>query len=371
MKVDFFTNIFSHYRLPIWRLLINSKNIDFNIFYSQTTIEKIKSIDESAFNNYEVKKLFPVLKNYTFLNKVFWQKGVIRRVLTSKSSGFIFLGEMTIISTWISVIICKIRKKKVFFWGHGVYGNENILKLFFRILFLKLPDVNLLYGNWSKNLLVKKGFDENKIQVIYNSIPSTSSKNKKTNLIYKKKHDWFQFQNNDILFAGRLNKKKGLDLLIEAHLRLLKEINDLRIIFIGEGPFKKELIKTNLSNLNKNIFFLDSIYDEEYLKYCFMNSKLLVSPGNVGLACIHSLSYGTPVCTHDEMKFQMPEAEALNSYNSFLFKRNDIESLKENIKNGINAKNNQKRIKIVEDVFKNYTPENQLRLIENKLLEIL
>ena len=27
MKVDFFTNIFSHYRLPIWRLLINSKNI--------------------------------------------------------------------------------------------------------------------------------------------------------------------------------------------------------------------------------------------------------------------------------------------------------------------------------------------------------
>ena len=38
---------------------------------------------------------------------------------------------------------------------------------------------------------------------------------------------------------------------------------------------------------------------------------MCVSPGNVGLTAIHSLTYGTPVLTHDNFNFQMPEAEAI------------------------------------------------------------
>ena len=36
-----------------------------------------------------------------------------------------------------------------------------------------------------------------------------------------------------------------------------------------------------------------------------------VSPGNVGLTAIHSLSYGTPVLTHNNFNNQMPEVESI------------------------------------------------------------
>ena len=45
---------------------------------------------------------------------------------------------MNIISTWISAIIARLRNRKVYFWTHGLYGNESKLKYFFRILLYKI-----------------------------------------------------------------------------------------------------------------------------------------------------------------------------------------------------------------------------------------
>ena len=50
-------------------------------------------------------------------------------------------------------------------------------------------------------------------------------------------------------------------------------------------------LEKNFSHLNKSIFFLGAIYNEKILEHYISNAALFVSPGNVGLACIHSLSY--------------------------------------------------------------------------------
>ena len=57
------------------------------------------------------------------------------------------------------------------------YMVENTFKLSLEY-FLKLADVNFI-GNWAKNILLKNGFKENELEVIYNSLPSTSIKLKK------------------------------------------------------------------------------------------------------------------------------------------------------------------------------------------------
>ena len=91
--------------------------------------------------------------------------------------------------------------------------------------------------------------------------------------------------------------------------------------------------------------------------------------GNVGLACIHSLSYGTPVCTHNDMNYQMPEAEILNDENSSLFEKGNFLSLVNAIKKGIILKTEKQSRKIIQSVFECYTPENQFQRIHNKIIK--
>lgn len=348
---------------------MNSEELDFSIYYSPKSIAEIKTVEKDFILKDSKKKLFPVLKNFFLFKKLIWQKGVINNVLKSRSEAFVFLGEMTIISTWVSILICKIKRKKIFFWGHGLYGNENLFKLYLRLFFLRLADVNFLYGNWAKNILLKNGFKENQLEVIYNSLPSTSIKLKENNLQITEKNYYFRFKENDILFVGRLTKKKEIELIIKAVENINSDDLNVRLIIIGEGDYKFELIKNFNLLINKSVFFLGEIYDEEYLKYCFNKSKLLVSPGNVGLACIHSLSYGTPVCTHNDMNYQMPEAEILNNKNSSLFEKGNFLSLVNAIKKGIILKTEKQSREIIQNVFVCYTPENQFQLINNKIIK--
>ena len=363
--VDYFTNVFSHYREPLWKLLIDSKEIRYNIFFSKKEYQGIKTSI-----THETSKLKPVLINFTFLGKIYWQSGVISSVLKSRADGIMFLGEMNLLSTWISVLICKLKKKKIFFWGHGVYGHESYLKLRLRTTFLKLADINFLYGHHAKNLLVKRGLKKNKIQVIYNSIPSTSKKaisNETVNQDFQK----HKMMSSDLLFIGRLTKGKQIELLFKAFKKAKKINSKLRLFVIGEGKLKLEL-ENKFSTILESVFFLGSIYNEKKLKYYISNSALFISPGNVGLACIHALSYGTPVCTHNNINYQMPEAEVLDKQNGIFFKRNDVDSLVNSILNGVKLKENPNTSNYCKkSVFINFTPENQYRLLTSKMKETL
>ena len=57
-----------------------------------------------------------------------------------------FLGEMNLISTWVSILILK-SKIKSFLWD--VYMVMNLRKKGLD-LFLNLADINFLYGNHAK-----------------------------------------------------------------------------------------------------------------------------------------------------------------------------------------------------------------------------
>ena len=167
-KILYFNNIYPLYRKSIWELLLNDDRYSFNIYYSKQDLKGIKSFNPSPkFKN--IKKIFH-LKNYFLGSTLIWQSRVVRDLIFKNFQVAIFMGDMSVISTWIGSLICQLRKKKVIFWGHGLYGNESLLKKFFRVLFLRLADKNILYENRAKKLLIKSGFDKKKIEVIYNSL---------------------------------------------------------------------------------------------------------------------------------------------------------------------------------------------------------
>ena len=80
--------------------------------------------------------------------------------------------------------------------------------------------------------------------------------------------------------------------------------------------------------LNQNVCFFGPCYDEFEIGMLIYNAALCVSPGNVGLTAIHSLSYGTPVISHNDFKHQMPEFEAIvPGETGAFFIANDLNSL--------------------------------------------
>ena len=100
------------------------------------------------------------------------------------------------------------------------------------------------------------------------------------------------------------------------------------------------------------------------------NSDLCVSPGNVGLSAIHSLSLGTPVCSHGNLDNQMPEAESiLHGYNGFYFKENNLESLINGMETWFASKVDRSiiRSRCYEIVDKFYNPDYQIKVIDRAI----
>lgn len=368
MRVHLYTNIFPHYRKSLWDSLISLNDFEFVFYFSNKSRQGIETVNVS--NEYKSNSLkhFSKIKNIFIGKHIIWQVGVLKSLFTKNLKSAIFLAEMTIISTWIASIILKLRGVKVIYWGHGLYGSEKGLKKNLRLLFLSLADHNLVYEKNSEKNLLNNGFDKVKTSVVYNSINFFKQRDLFNKLVDNNPKKIF---NNDypvLLFIGRLTKSKKINQLIDATL-LLNKFSNFNLLIIGEGNEKKrlEVQSRNLINQGKCIFY-GKCYDEDILSKLIYMSDLTVSPGNVGLTAIHSLSYGTAVCSHSNLLNQMPEVEAIiDGENGFLFNEDNTEDLVLKIKDwfskGLKSKKDIRKI-----IDKFYNPIYQVEIILNCLI---
>ena len=118
-RIFYFTNIFPNYRKELWKSLLNSDRMDFHIFFSNQNYRGIGSdITDKIFSKKERGKIHNI-KHISINKNIIWQRGVIAKIFTNKFDSIILLGDMKILSNWISILICRIRGKKVTLWTHG------------------------------------------------------------------------------------------------------------------------------------------------------------------------------------------------------------------------------------------------------------
>lgn len=332
-KILFITNFFPSYRKSIWEKLLSNKKSNVIFYFDPIQNEGIQVEDLFFSDSNNQENNFKRVKNFYFFGRVIWQSRIIKDCLSKSFDQAIFLGDMNILSTWIGLIICRLRNKKTILWTHGFYGKENFIKRYLRILFYSLGNKYLLYEQRGKELMINAGFDSSKIFVVYNSLDYDLQKkyfenNQEYNL--KRELNFFKTPNlKTILFLGRLTSVKKIDLLIKS----LKKLNSKRVKFnlliIGEGPQKNLLKKIAKKGLEKGwIYFYGKTYNESELSKLIYSSDLMVSPGNTGLNAVHALSYGTPVGTHNNFNNQMPEAAIIeDKMTGFFFNEDDSEDL--------------------------------------------
>ena len=359
-------NFAQHYREGIFSKL---DNLSCDFYFGNKT-DDIKKIDYSNLKNFKGE-----LNNIYLLKNIYWQTGAIS-LLFKNYSKYIFLGEFYCISTWIFLILASITKKKVFLWTHGWYGNEGFLKKIIKKIFFRFSDGLFLYGNYAKSLMIEQGFKKEKLHVIFNSLNYEKqfllrSKLKSTN-IYK---DYFQNSNPVLIFIGRLNKVKKLEMILNAIKNLNKKGLRLNLIFIGQGDQKKFLKDMSKKlKIKSQVWFYGSVYNEVEIAELVYNADICVSPGNVGLTAMHSLVYGTPVITNNDFKSQMPEFEAIkqNKTGNF-FLNNDLKSLESVIFDWIKINlDNRKNIRefCYKVIDEKYNPNYQLKVIKKALKDV-
>lgn len=377
-QIYFFQNITVHYRKKLWEVLLRSKEIQIHFFAGGDKYLKIKPLDlkEEPFSQY-LERFHKVRNLWLGKKYLIWQKGVLSTIFSlRKPATVILLGEFLVLSNWLAAIICRLRRIRVVFWGHGLYGNEGRTKKILRKMFYRLADDHLVYGNYSKQLMKNEGFNPDRIHIIFNSLDYDWHKSFRDKYSSLSKLETFSFFKDPdlptLLFIGRLTKIKRLDLLLTAVAELNREGNYANLLIIGDGSEREALEAIAADSLPEgSVCFYGSCYDEMEIGKLLSLSEICVSPGNVGLTGIHSLSFGTPVCTHSNFSRQMPEVEALiDGKTGVLFEENNPEDLKNKLKDWL-FKNKRDRNLIREQCFEvidsHYNPYYQKKVLLNLL----
>ncbi len=383
-KIAIITNIAPLYRKALWKRLLQQHRFEYLIAYGDAdTISGIEQIPLSDLNIFSELHQIKKVKNVWFKNKaLIWQSSILGIVLEEDCSTIIFLGDSYCFSTWIMSLVCRLRGIHVVFWGHGIYGNESKIKLFFRKTFYRLAHKHLLYGRRAKKLMVEHGFDEKSLYVVFNSLNYDQHKLLMKEYDGLSKQDVYPFFKNPnlpvLIFIGRLTFSKKLDLLLHAVNVINNEKIKVNLLLIGDGPVRVNLEKIGKKGLAYGwLHFTGSCYSEKINGRYLFFADLCVSPGNIGLTAVHSLSFGTPICTHENFNNQGPEVEAIiRDHNGFFFKENDLDDLISGIKEWFvkNSDREKVRRQCTEIVDMYYNPDYQLtvfnRVVENKNPEI-
>ena len=173
-------------------------------------------------------------------------------------------------------------------WGLGappIEGNFASLRQRERIAYLKSLDGIIAYSNKGASQYRALGIPEERVFVATNAVlpkPTTPAHHRPIPVIS-------QLQ---VLFVGRLQRRKRVDLLLKACASLPKELQPLLFI-IGDGPARPELERLAMEILPATMFVGDQ--RGESLATYFKQADLFVLPGTGGLAVQQAMSYALPV----------------------------------------------------------------------------
>ncbi len=134
------------------------------------------------------------------------------------------------------------------------------------------------------------------VQVIPNGIDTTTFKPS------NKKIEKFKDGKLNILFVGRMDKRKGLGYLLKAYKNLKTEHPNIRLIVVGEGYSKENHENFVEENKLEDVVFTGYVSDKDLPQYyatCDLFCAPTVSDESFGLTIGEAMATGKPVVATD------------------------------------------------------------------------
>jgi len=194
------------------------------------------------------------------------------------------LGRLAAIGLNIPVIYTEHLWTKQFRMRSRILTFFHFIGYWFLDLFTTL---NIAVSHAVKDFMVSANISRaEKTKVIYNGITPSNLKAK----IFEDKHNF------KIITVGTLNPQKGVQFLILAMPKILKEFSNVSLDIVGDGPFRRSLEKeVKKKKLASKVQFSGFVPDiEKYLT----KFDIYVQPSlseSFGLAITQAMSVGLPV----------------------------------------------------------------------------
>jgi len=131
----------------------------------------------------------------------------------------------------------------------------------------------------------------------------------------------------NILFVGRLDKRKGLKYLLRAYKELSNTHQNLRLLIVGSGPTEKKLKNYSKKNKLKIVRFLGFIPDAQLNRY-FASADIFCSPATenetFGGVILEATASGLPVVAFANQGYKNVFGELLKG---FIVKNKSVDAL--------------------------------------------
>ncbi|PIN89773.1 hypothetical protein COU57_05300 [Candidatus Pacearchaeota archaeon CG10_big_fil_rev_8_21_14_0_10_32_14] len=201
----------------------------------------------------------------------------------------------------IAYLNYKISRKKV---GYVVTSHGSDIMGLKGFLFLKKAILkNAKKINVASNA-IKKEILENidsslTIEVIPMGIDTDLFNEDKKDISLKKKN---KIDGPFLLYVGRIAPEKGIDLLIEAMPEVINKFPEVKLMIIGEGTIKEEIVnRVDELNIKNKIIFMGWVDNKKLPKY-YATADVFVCPSRregSPVSYIESLACGTPLVVGD------------------------------------------------------------------------
>ena len=276
------------YRVPFIDLLASSCEDGLGVFAGQPRPEEAISTT----NELQVAQFFPAANRHlgqvrsTFY--LCWQSGILNWLASWKPDILIVEANPRYMSTRRAVKWMRARGRPVLGWGLGIPRGDNPLRKARepgRQRFLEMFDGVIAYSQRGAEEYRAHGIPEDRVFVATNAVVSSPDGPAPS------RPDQFDGQPG-VLFVGRLQERKRIDMLLRAVASLPVELQP-RLWIVGDGP-----ARVGLQSLAGEIYpqadFTGSKHGLD-LEVFFRKADLFVLPGTGGLAVQQAMAYALPV----------------------------------------------------------------------------